>query len=149
MAPRVGLEPTTLRLQCIRHFHAGLDYLIIPLLDGSRALLRLIGENPHPLVSARFPLLFFSSRNFAQDYHFPLEAEIRLPWIHPIIQSRLLGKAAIPAWSSRWQFAQIIAHLSNSFFTLIQLLVYPFEEIPKSFLFWSRWWNSRASAHFA
>lgn len=31
--------------------------------------MRLIGENPHPLVSARFPLRNFSSRNFAQDYH--------------------------------------------------------------------------------
>ena len=30
-----------------------------------------IGENPHPLVSARFPLHMFSSRNFAQDYHIP------------------------------------------------------------------------------
>ena len=36
---------------------------------GCRALVRLIGENPHPLVSARFPLHYFSSRNFAQDYH--------------------------------------------------------------------------------
>ena len=34
LAPRVGLEPTTLRLQYIRRFHAGLDYLIIPLLLG-------------------------------------------------------------------------------------------------------------------
>jgi len=33
-APRVGLEPTTLRLQFIQRFHAGLDYLIIPLLLG-------------------------------------------------------------------------------------------------------------------
>jgi hypothetical protein len=32
--------------------------------------MRLIGENPHPLVSARFPLRLFSSRNFAQDYLF-------------------------------------------------------------------------------
>ncbi|GEM_PF-2612495 len=31
--------------------------------------MRLISENLHPLVSARFPLLAFSSRNFAQDYH--------------------------------------------------------------------------------
>ncbi len=34
IAPRVGLEPTTLRLQFIQRFHAGLDYLIIPLLLG-------------------------------------------------------------------------------------------------------------------
>lgn len=34
LAPRVGLEPTTLRLQWFRHFHAGLDYLIIPYFAG-------------------------------------------------------------------------------------------------------------------
>ena len=34
LAPRVGLEPTTLRLQYIRRFHVGLDYLIIPWLLG-------------------------------------------------------------------------------------------------------------------
>jgi hypothetical protein len=33
-APRVGLEPTTLRLQIVLCFRTGLDYLIIPSMTG-------------------------------------------------------------------------------------------------------------------
>ncbi|MCI0556858.1 MAG: hypothetical protein MN733_00045, partial [Nitrososphaera sp.] len=55
----------------VHRFRDGLDYLFIlfGIQKRSRALMGLIGENPHPLVSARFPLRMFSSRNFAQDYH--------------------------------------------------------------------------------
>jgi hypothetical protein len=77
MAPQARLELATLRLQCFRYFHNGPDYLFALALPsegrGSRQgvgrLLRLIGENPHPLVSARSPLRRFSSRGFAQDCH--------------------------------------------------------------------------------
>jgi hypothetical protein len=39
----------------------------------------LIGENPHPLVSARSPLQTFSSRGFAQGCHVPLEQDLGFP----------------------------------------------------------------------
>ncbi len=62
-APRAGLEPATLRLRHLHSFRCGPDYIIILRLDhisglakGCRALMGLIGEIPHPLVSARSPL---------------------------------------------------------------------------------------------
>ena len=59
MAPRVGLEPTTLRLRYYPGFSTWPGLSLRPLMNseiGRRALSRLIGEIPHPLVSARSPL---------------------------------------------------------------------------------------------
>ena len=39
----------------------------------------LIGEIPHPLVSARSPLHIFSSRGFAQGCHVPLARDVGFP----------------------------------------------------------------------
>jgi hypothetical protein len=60
MAPRVGLEPTTLRLRYTPDLSIWPGLSHRPLINsevGRRALSRLIGEIPHPLVSARSPLL--------------------------------------------------------------------------------------------
>ncbi len=59
-APRVGLEPTTLRLRYTPDLSIWPGLSLRPLMNseiGRRALSRLIGEIPHPLVSARSPLL--------------------------------------------------------------------------------------------
>ena len=59
-APRVGLEPTTLRLRYSPDLSIWPGLSHRPLTNsevGRRALSRLIGEIPHPLVSARSPLL--------------------------------------------------------------------------------------------
>jgi len=59
MAPRVGLEPTTLRLRSHPNLSIRAGLSLRPLMNsevGRRALSRLIGEIPHPLVSARSPL---------------------------------------------------------------------------------------------
>jgi len=62
----------------LQSFRFGPDYLIIlrlvvpeigTPLSGCRALMGLIGEYPHPLVSARSSLPLLSSRGFAQDCH--------------------------------------------------------------------------------
>ena len=76
-APRVGLEPTTLRLRYSPSLSTWPGLSLHPeqvpssgTSRRSRALSRLIGKNPHPLVSARSPLhTSFFSRGFAQDYH--------------------------------------------------------------------------------
>ena len=68
--PAVTVYPTFSRRPGLSHH---------PTVAGSRALLRLIGENPHPLVSARFPLRSFSSRNFAQDYHLLQKQKLGFP----------------------------------------------------------------------
>lgn len=77
VAPRAGLEPATSRLQVPRTFRLGLDYLFtrLRIRRGCRALLRLIGWVPQPLVSARSCLRCPEekragpSAGFAQDYH--------------------------------------------------------------------------------
>jgi len=88
LAPRAGLEPATLRLRQLHSFRCSPDYLITLRLvvpkhgtphSGCRALVGLIGENPHPLVSARSPLPAFSSRGFAQGCHVLLALDLGFP----------------------------------------------------------------------
>lgn len=59
-----------LAVTVIPEFPQGLDYLftISPLGLRCRALMRLIGGDPHPLVSARSYLLISPSIGFAQGY---------------------------------------------------------------------------------
>lgn len=54
----------------------------------------------------------------------------------------------IPASTSLWQFEQSNTHLSNSAFTVSQLLVSP-DPIPNSLLDGSTWWNSNADSHLS
>ena len=87
-APQARLELATLRLQCTRYFHNGLDYLFILRLASrqARGSLRMLGaceaywRESSSSSLCTFPVtITFSSRGFAQDCPTAFESRLGSP----------------------------------------------------------------------